>query len=156
MADTIRFPFTQRDAYTALRSLVETGDLGIEDEELAEVLTSEALVEFLDHRLAQLAKAKPSGAKKPTPRQAENLAYEATIYNWMEPDTAYQSGEIAKGVPELVESGMKPQRVVHILTAMVKNGLVTRVEDKRKAYYTRVEGADLPVADNEAEEGAEE
>lgn len=93
------------------------------------------LVEFIDGRIAQTVK-KNSAERKPTAKQIENESFKADILAYMEADTVYAAGDILKGVPSIVESGMSINRVSALMTQLAEAGAVTKTVDKRKNYYT--------------------
>ncbi len=93
------------------------------------------LVEFIDGRIAQTIK-KNSAERKPTPKQIENESFKSDILDWMQSDNHYSAGDVLKGVPSIVASGMSINRVSALLTQLVDNGNLTKVVDKRKNYYS--------------------
>lgn len=93
------------------------------------------LVEFIDGRIAQTVK-KNSAERKPTAKQIENESFKADILAYMEADTVYAAGDILKGVPSIVESGMSINRVSALMTQLADSGAVTKTVDKRKNFYT--------------------
>lgn len=95
----------------------------------------EDLAEFIDGRIAQTIK-KNSTERKPTAKQVENEGYKADIVDWMTADTVYSAGDILKGVPSIIASGMSINRVSALLTQLVDNGSLTKSVEKRKNYYS--------------------
>ena len=93
------------------------------------------LVEFIDGRIAQTVK-KNSAERKPTAKQIENESFKADILAYMEADTVYAAGDILKGVPSIVESGMSINRVSALMTQLADSGAVIKTVDKRKNFYT--------------------
>ena len=93
------------------------------------------LVDFIDSRIAQTVK-KNSAERKPTAKQIENDGYKADILAWMEADTVYCAGDVLKGVPSIVASGMSINRVSALMTQLVEAGAVTKTVDKRKNFYS--------------------
>ena len=90
---------------------------------------------FVEHELELLAK-KNSADKKPTAQQVANEGIKQAILNGMEVGTLYTITDIIKTVPECTE--LTNQRVSAIVRQMI--GVeVERVEDKRKAYFRKVE-----------------
>jgi len=82
---------------------------------------------------------KNSAERKPTAKQVENAGYKQNILDWMEAGAKYLSADIAKGVPALVEAGISGNRVTAMLTQLVNDGSIVRIEDKRKNYYSLAE-----------------
>ena len=93
------------------------------------------LVAFIEHEV-ELLDRKNTAERKPTPKQVENEGFKADILTWMEPNTQYMAGDILKGVPSIVASGMSVNRVSAMLTQLVNDGAVIRTEEKRKNYYS--------------------
>jgi len=96
------------------------------------------LAEFIDGRIAQTVK-KNSTERKPTAKQIENEGYKADILAWMDSGVTYAAGDVLKGVPSVVASGMSINRVSALLTQLVESGAVVKTVDKRKNYYTLAE-----------------
>ena len=92
------------------------------------------LAEFIDGRIAQTIK-KNTAERKPTPKQVENEGFKADILAWMDADTLYAAGDVLKGVPSIVASGMSINRVSALLTQLADNGSLVKSVDKRKNYY---------------------
>ena len=90
---------------------------------------------FIEHELELLAK-KNSADKKPTAQQVANEGIKQAILNGMEVGVLYTSTAIIKTIPECAE--LTNQRVSAIVRQMIGNE-VERVEDKRKAYFRKVE-----------------
>ena len=55
----------------------------------------------------------------------------------MESGKAYTIGDLMKAIPEIAD--LTNQRVSAIVRQLKDDGLVTREEVKRKAYFTKVE-----------------
>ena len=102
---------------------------------IAEVKNNEMLSEFINHELELLAK-KNSAEKKPTAQQTANKAIVDAIVNGMESGRLYTITDLIKEIPECAD--LTNQRV----SALVRGVLDTkieRVEDKRKAYFRKIE-----------------
>ena len=102
---------------------------------IAEVKNNEMLSEFINHELELLAK-KNSAEKKPTAQQTANKAIVDAIVDGMESGRLYTITELIKEIPECAD--LTNQRV----SALVRGVLDTkieRVEDKRKAYFRKIE-----------------
>lgn len=93
------------------------------------------LADFIDGRIAQTVK-KNSAERKPTAKQIENETYKADILAWMDADTVYTAGDVLKGVPSIVASGMSINRVSALLTQLKESGAVTVSVEKRKNFYS--------------------
>ena len=91
---------------------------------------------FVEHELELLEK-KNSSEKKPTAQQVANDSIKTAIAEGMSPNRLYTVTEIQKEIPECAE--LSNQRVSALLRQMKDDGIVTRTEDKRKAYFSIVE-----------------
>ena len=91
---------------------------------------------FVEHELELLEK-KNSSEKKPTAQQIANDGIKTAILAGMTPNRLYTITEIQKEIPECAE--LSNQRVSALLRQMKDDGIVTRTEDKRKAYFSIVE-----------------
>ena len=100
------------------------------DEKYAEV------VEKLEKIKASTDK-KNSAERKPTATQTENVGYKTAILEGMEDGKAYTIGDLIKAIPEIAD--LTNQRVSALVRQLKDEGLVTREEIKRKAYFTKVE-----------------
>lgn len=103
--------------------------------ELAEVKANPVLVEFIDHELELLAK-KNSAEKKPTAQQTANEVVKSAIVNGMESGKLYTITDIIKSVPECAE--LTNQRVSALVRQLIPTS-IERVEEKRKAYFKKVD-----------------
>ena len=77
---------------------------------------------------------KNSAERKPTATQTENEGFKANILDVMSDGKAYTIGDLMKSVPTLAD--LTNQRVSAIVRQLKDDGLVTREEIKRKAYFT--------------------
>jgi hypothetical protein len=114
---------TKRDNYNAL--------LGI-----PAVSGNPALVDFINHEIELLDK-KNASEKKPTAQQTANDGIKTAILDNMVSGTKYTITDIIKTVPECAE--LTNQRVSALVRQLISDGLVTRVEEKRKAYFILVD-----------------
>ena len=97
---------------------------------------TDELVEKIQNELNLLAK-KNSAEKKPTAQQTANEGIKSAIVDGMESGKAYTITDIIKSVPACAD--LTNQRVSALMRQMVESGAVIRTEDKRKAYFTKVE-----------------
>ena len=97
---------------------------------------TDAEKDFVKHELELLEK-KNSSEKKPTAQQVANDSIKTAIAEGMTPNRLYTVTEIQKEIPECAE--LCNQRVSALLRQMKDDGIVTRTEDKRKAYFSIVE-----------------
>lgn len=103
--------------------------------ELTEVKANPTLVEFIDHELELLAK-KNSAEKKPTAQQTANENIKSAIVEGMEVGKKYTITELIKCIPTC--SDLTNQRVSNLVRQLIAEGKVERVEEKRKAYFSKV------------------
>jgi predicted transcriptional regulator len=97
---------------------------------------TESEVKFIDHELELLAK-KNSADKKPTKVQVENEGIKDTILDGMEVGKLYTITDLIKSIPEIAE--LSNQRVSALVRQLVADGSVVRTEEKRKAYFSKVD-----------------
>lgn len=95
--------------------------------------------EKLEKMKAQFIK-KNGAERKPTANQTENAGLKIDILDGMESGKAYTITDLMKAIPSLAD--LSNQRVSAIVRQMKDEGLVTRTEEKRKAYFTKVEVED--------------
>ena len=74
-------------------------------------------------------------ATKPTATQTENAGFKADILATMEDGVGYTVSELMKLVPSIGD--LSNQRVSAMVRQMVTDGMLTREEIKRKAYFTK-------------------
>ena len=79
---------------------------------------------------------KNSAERKPTATQVENADFKSAILDGMVEGKAYTIGELMKSIPAIAD--LTNQRVSAIVRQLKEDGLVTREEVKRKAYFTKV------------------
>ena len=104
--------------------------------EIEAVKSNPILAEFIAHEVELLAK-KNSADKKPTATQKANIVLKDAIVEGMEPNRFYTVSELMKVVPALAEDeNITNQKVSALLRQLVLEGMVTRTEDKRKAYFS--------------------
>ena len=102
---------------------------------IGEVANNPVLAEFVAHEMELLAK-KNSAEKKPTAQQTANEGIKVAILNAMEDGVLYSITDLIKTVPECAD--LTNQRVSAIVRQMIGSE-VERVEEKRKAYFRKVE-----------------
>ncbi len=103
--------------------------------DLPEVKSNPMLTEFVAHEIELLTK-KNTTEKKPTAKQTANAVIKGNIVALMEsdPDRLFTITELCKEVADLPED-MTPQRMSAIVRQMKDDGVVERIEEKRKAYF---------------------
>ena len=100
---------------------------------IAEVKANPILSEFIERELELLSK-KNSAEKKPTAQQAENEAIKETILENL--TSRMTISEMQKTIPDLAE--YSNQKISELMRQLVLEGLVEKVEDKRKSYFSKV------------------
>ena len=100
---------------------------------IAEVKANPILSEFIERELELLAK-KNSAEKKPTAQQAENEAIKETILENL--TSRMTISEMQKSIPDLAE--YSNQKISALMRQLILDGLVEKVEDKRKSYFSKV------------------
>jgi len=144
MANRVVFPFTQNQAFSALISLIETGEAKYESTDKSgetSIVKPDAatLVEFLQHRIEQNAK-KSDAPKKLTPAQEANLKTMEGMLANMEVGKKYTIGDMLMTF-DCFEPTTSPQRVSALLSKLGAKGTgqVVRTEEKGKAYFALAE-----------------
>lgn len=92
---------------------------------------------------------KNSAERKPTATQTENVGLKSAILKGMVDGKAYTIGDLMKSIPELAD--LTNQRVSALVRQLKDDGLVTREEIKRKAYFTKV-ATEVEEIEDEVEE----
>jgi len=80
---------------------------------------------------------KNSAERKPTATQKANESYKEAILAFMEVGKKYTISELMKSVVEIAD--LSNQRVSALVRQLKEAGLVERTEEKRKAYFSKVE-----------------
>ena len=99
------------------------------------VAENSVLVEFIDHEIELLAK-KNASDKKPTAQQTANENIKSAIVEGMESGKLYTITDIIKSVPECAD--LTNQRVSALVRQLIPTS-IERVEEKRKAYFRKVD-----------------
>ena len=136
----VSFPFTQRQAFEALTSLVKGGALAYLDKDGATcAVDADAMAEFLAHRIAQTEK-KTDAPRKPTAAQLANQKLMEDILANMEAGVKYTIGDMILSF-DCFEPTTSPQRVSALLSKLGAKGTnqIVRTEEKGKAYFALAE-----------------
>ena len=91
---------------------------------------------FVEHELELLAK-KNSAEKKPTAVQVANEGIKTDILEAMESGKKYTITDLMKSVDACAD--LSNQRVSALVRQLVADGSVERTEEKRKAYFSKVD-----------------
>ena len=140
MATRVTFPFTQKQAFSALISLIETGEAKYEavsktgDKSIVKP-NLDMLVDFLAHKIEQADK-KSDTPRKLTPQQEKNEVVKEGILANMEVGKRYTIGDMLTTF-DCFEPTTSPQRVSALLSQLGAkgSGQVVRTEEKGKAYF---------------------
>ena len=113
---------TKREKYEMLKKIPAVAENSI-------------LMEFVENELKLLAK-KNSSEKKPTAQQTANKGIQTAILNGMESGKLYTITDLIKSIPECAD--LTNQRVSALVRQLIPEH-IERVEEKRKAYFRKVE-----------------
>ena len=91
---------------------------------------------FVEHELELLAK-KNSAEKKPTAVQVANEGIKTDILEAMESGKKYTITDLMKSIDACAD--LSNQRVSALVRQLVTEGSVERTEEKRKAYFSKVD-----------------
>jgi ribosomal protein S25 len=116
---------TKKESFNELMNIVTTLDI---DENKKDNLLS-----FIEHEIELLNKKNGHKSEKPTKKQVENAELAEKIYNEMEESVYYQPKVLA----ETYE--ISTQKIVPIITKLIKEGLLTKVSLKGKTLYFKGE-----------------
>jgi hypothetical protein len=94
------------------------------------------VIKFIDHEVELLEK-KNSADKKPTAQQVANKSTQQAIYEGMISGKSYTITDLIKDIPECAD--LTNQRVSALVRQMIAEGKVERFEDKRKAYFKKID-----------------
>ena len=94
---------------------------------------------FIEHELELLNRKSASGERKPTATQVANAGIKDSIVAFMEenPNRIFTISEIVKECPECQE--LTGQKVSALISQLIKENKVERIEEKRKAYFKIVQ-----------------
>ena len=95
------------------------------------VLSKEEIA-FLKERADMVAKKNAN--RKPTKAQEENEVYKSSIIEGMEKGKTYTITDLIKSIPAIAD--LTNQRVSALVRQLKDEELVTRKEEKGKAYFT--------------------
>ena len=100
------------------------------------VIDNTEMVAFIDHEI-ELLDNKRSVSKKPTKTQIENEGFKATLMEYFtRVDAPKTIKEIQAEVQEM--AGLTNQRITHLLSDLVKTGVVTKEYVKKVPYFSIV------------------
>ena len=93
---------------------------------------TEEEVKFINREIELIEKKNSN--RKPTKAQEENDGFKTAIVNGMEKEKFYTITDLIKLIPEI--SDLTNQRVSALVRQLKDVGLVTRKEEKGKAYFS--------------------
>lgn len=100
------------------------------------IITADQMTDFSNHEIELLDK-KNSSDKKPTKQQLKNETLAQALYDTMAEKDLYTITEMMK-FPISVKEDLSNQKISALVRDMIKNGLVERIENKRKAYFRKI------------------
>lgn len=106
--------------------------------ELSEVKSNETLVDFINHELELLNRKTGGGDRKKTPVQIANDSFKEAILDGMTAGRKYTISELQKEIPAIASAELSNQRVSALVRQLKEDKLVERVEEKGKAYFSKV------------------
>ena len=110
-------------------------------EMFAQIMANYALkaeeIAFIEREIELLNK-KNGAVKKPTAKQTANEGIKNEILMAMENGERYRIADLLKVVDNLPED-MTPQRMSALVRQLILEGAVSRPEEKRVAYFSKVE-----------------
>ena len=98
-------------------------------------LTTEVKEKIAKIKASYEKKSTATGEKKPTATQVANEGIKTAIVEGMEANRNYTVTELQKEIPACAE--LSNQRVSALLRQLKEEGKVVRIEDKRKAYFSK-------------------
>ena len=104
---------------------------------LEAVQADPALVDFIKNEITLLDKKNASNAKRKNPLQEANEGLKSAIYEYLADGKGYTVSELIKSVGVL--EGLSTSKVSALVRQMIDEGKVERYEEKRKAYFKRVD-----------------
>lgn len=110
---------TKKEMFVALRAIVAD---------------NAEMVDFIDHEISLLDR-KSATPKKPTKVQLENEALKAEIVDFLrDADAPKAIRDLQAEIASLAE--LSNQRVTHLLTALVKGGILQKEYVKKTPFYS--------------------
>jgi hypothetical protein len=122
---------TKKDHFNALLNYIEKNPTVVFD-----TITADQMTDFSKHEIELLDK-KNASDKKPTKQQLENEKLKKALLETMVGKNLYTITEMMK-FPISVEKDLSNQRISALMKDMIKDELVERIEDKRKAYFRKI------------------
>lgn len=104
-------------------------------EMLRDIVSDNAdLVAFIDHEI-ELLERKASTPRGETKTQLQNKGFQAEIIEFLTAADAPKTiKEIQAGVPSIADASN--QKVTHLLTPLVNDGVLVKTYEKKVPYYT--------------------
>ncbi len=142
MATRVTFPFTQKQAFEALISLIQTGEPKYEAVSKAGDKSTvkpnlDTLVDFLTHKIEQADK-KSDAPRKPTAKQAAAVLMTDKLFAEMETGKAYSIADMILHFNCFKDKQTSSQYVTSLLHNLINLKKVERISEKGKVTFTRV------------------
>lgn len=103
---------------------------------IAEVKANKSMVDFINHELELLEKKNASKSSAETKTQKENASIKENLLNEMESGKKYTISDMQKELACCKE--LTNQKISALVRQLIVDGYIKRVEDKRKAYFSKV------------------
>lgn len=103
--------------------------------EIAEVKSNPTLKEFIEHELELLEKKNASKSTTMTKEQKANAELKDKIVEEMQDGKQYTITDMLKELPCCAE--LTNQKVSSLVRQLVADNVLVRIEDKRKAYFSK-------------------
>jgi hypothetical protein len=103
--------------------------------EIAEVKDNKAMVDFINHELELLEKKNASKSTTETKTQKANAGIKENLVSEMETGVKYTISDMIKTLPCCKE--LTNQKVSALVRQLINEGTLIRVEEKRKAYFSK-------------------
>jgi hypothetical protein len=142
MATRVTFPFTQKQAFSALISLIETGEAKYEsvskngDKSIVKP-NLDILVDFLTYKVEQADK-KSDAPRKPTAKQVAAVLMTDKLFDEMENGKAYSIADMILNFDCFKDKQISSQYVTSLLHNLINLKKVKRISEKGKVTFARI------------------
>ena len=150
MATTTTTKFTKKMDFTSIIEILESAQTN----SLVDSATATRLIARMNSEIELLAK-KNASERKPTKTQIANVGLAKQILEIMNIGQIYTSTEIMKKLnnPDLtlpkVTAVIRPMLTVTAKGAVNPNGVIERFEEKGRAYFRKLDTAEMEVEEDE-------
>ena len=142
MATRVSFPFTQKQAMSALISLIENGELCYTDvakngDKSIVKPSPDKIVEWLAYKIEQNDK-KSDAPRKPTAKQAAAVLMTDRLFAEMEINKAYSIADMILHFDCFKDKQTSSQYVTSLLHNLINLNKVKRISEKGKVTFARI------------------